>query len=188
MSVRIVDTIDFKVAESGFLHEDSMDAFLGGSGKDVSPQVVTGNVDLPDFEGRILGARVGFDIAAGSEIQGPGVVGTILNRLVDVLLFGAGSGWVVFSMISCLFGRSCLDAQAASGRGDVNVLAVGGSRSLLGIGTLSVILPPILPFDLEHVVVGFVRSVPCGALFTVGNQLLGLLPDDSPLVNCVAES
>ena len=150
--------------------------------------MVTGNVDLPDFEGSSLGARVGFDIAAGSEIQCPGVVRIILKRRVDVLLFGAGSGWVVFSVISCLFGRCCLDAQAASGLGDVNVLAVGGSRSLLGIGALSVSLPPILSFDLEHVVVGFVRSVPCSALFSAINQLLGLLPDDSPLVNHVAES
>ena len=64
MSVGIVDAIDFKDAESGFLHEDRMDAFLDCRGKDVGHQVVAGYVDLPELGGRGMGARVGFDVAA----------------------------------------------------------------------------------------------------------------------------
>ena len=93
-----------------------------------------------------------------------------------------GSEWV-----RSWVGRCSLDAQAASGFGNIGVPAVGSSRGLLGVGTKTAVRPPVLPFDLEHFVVGVVGSLPFGVLFALGNQLLGLLPDGIPLVNSVAE-
>ena len=82
-----VNAIDFKFAESRFLHENGMNVLLNGSVEDVRSHVVTGNVDLPDFESR-LRSRVGFNVTTCGKVSKCCWVLSGLVRCVSAVVYG----------------------------------------------------------------------------------------------------